>query len=155
VREDADEPALVELALWFHDAVYDPRRSDNEEQSAQWATTALTQAGADPSIAEAVADMIRATDHGNPKPTGDTALLCDIDLAVLGEPPRRYDRYERAIRAEYQWVPEECYRAGRAEVLGTFLERDRIYATACFRRRHEPRARQNLARAVAQLKGNA
>ena len=152
MTREASEPAHLELAIWFHDAVYDPKRTDNEEQSAQWALASLSQAGAGPSDGATVADLIRATNHRDANPSGDAALLCDVDLAVLGASPRRYHSYERAIRAEYAWVPGPQYRTGRADVLRGFLDREHIYATGPFHRRYEPRARRNLARALAQLR---
>jgi len=149
VQGEADAPELLVLAIWFHDAVYDPKRTDNEERSAQWAATSLSQAGAD--VGDAVSRLIQATDHRQPAPTGDAALLCDVDLAVLGGSPRRFDAYERAVRAEYDWVPLPLYRTGRADVLRSFLARDRIFSTTPFQRRYEPRARHNLARSLGQL----
>src|SRR5262245_20829361 len=51
----------VQLGLWFHDAIYDPRAQDNEERSAQWAVDALSAAGADPALAPRVRALVLAT----------------------------------------------------------------------------------------------
>lgn len=149
----AREPLHVELALWFHDVVYRPDSSDSEEQSALWARRSLVEAGADAEMANAVADLIRATRHDTGVPQGDAALLCDIDLAILGAPQGAYDRYRRAIRAEYVWVPEVLYRNGRAKILQRLLDREQIYATEPFSRRLERRARANLTRELGELVG--
>ncbi len=153
VRGLACEPLHVELALWFHDAVYRASRSDNEEQSALWASRSLLEAGADTEVADTVADLIRATRHDPEVPEGDAALLCDIDLAILGAPRRAYHRYQRAVRAEYPGVPEILYRKGRARILRRLLGRERIYATEPFSRRLERRARANLTRELSGLAG--
>jgi predicted metal-dependent HD superfamily phosphohydrolase len=153
VRRLAREPLLVELALWFHDAVYRADRSDNEEQSAKWATEALLEAGADSEAADTVAHLILATRHGSAMPEGDAALLCDIDLAILGARPGTYDEYQQAIRAEYAWVPAELYRKGRAELLRNLLRREQIYLTEPFSHRLERRARANLTRELGELGG--
>jgi len=149
----AREPALVRLALWFHDAVYDTRRSDNEARSAAWADTVLGEAGASAHARSVVGGLIRATDHAAPAPTSDAALLCDVDLAVLGGSARRFEVYQQAVRAEYAWVPEARFVEGRAALLRRFLDRDRIYQTPPFQRRYEARARRNLTTALDRLAG--
>jgi predicted metal-dependent HD superfamily phosphohydrolase len=153
VRGLAREPLLVELALWFHDAVYRADRSDNEEQSAKWARDALLEAGAGTEAADTVAHLILATRHGPARPEGDAALLCDIDLAILGARLRTYDEYEQAIQAEYSWVPAVLYREGRAKILRNLLQREQIYLTEPFARRLERRARANLNRELGELAG--
>lgn len=145
-------PAEVELALWFHDAVYDPTRRDNEERSAAWARSGIAAAGCDAAVAERVAQLVLATAaHEAPTGDADAALLLDIDLAILGAAPARFDEYERQIRAEYAHVAEADFRAGRARVLAGFLARPRLYATGVFHGALEQRARANLARSLATL----
>lgn len=137
-------PAEVELAVWFHDAIYDTQRHDNEERSALLAEETLRAAGTEPELAQRVGDLIRLTTHAHVLPVGDGALLCDIDLAILGAPPERFARYDAAIRREYEWVPEDVYRQERGRVLAGFLDRARIYTTPFFYQRLERQARDNL-----------
>lgn len=153
VRTLAVQPAVVEAAIWFHDAIYDPRRTDNEERSAAWAASALTGAGVDPALGQQVADLILATKHDRPPTDGDMALLLDIDLAILGQPPALFEQYEQAIRQEYHWVAEEVFGSRRAAILRRFLNRERIYVTEPFYARYELQARWNLTRSVAKLAG--
>lgn len=146
----ARRPAEVELALWFHDAVYDPQRQDNEERSAQWAHDSVLAAGCAPDIAHRVRDLVLATKaHAAPDDEPDAALLLDVDLAILGAAPARFAEYERQIRAEYAHVPEAEFRARRAQVLRSFLDRPRIYRTAAYHDALEQRARENLQRSLA------
>jgi len=150
VRHFATRPCEIGVAIWFHDAVYDSHRTDNEEMSARWAERYLAARCAEADIIKRVAGMIRAT-RMHKADTRDTRLLVDIDLAVLGAPPDVFEAYDRAIRWEYDWVPEEQYRAGRCRVLQGFLDREAIYQTPEMKRRYEARARENLARKVSDL----
>ena len=152
-RSLAARPDEIELALWFHDAVYEPERKDNEERSADWARGSLLAAGCDAATAERVHALVLATRHDEAAPSddGDTRLLLDIDLASLGSAPARFDDDNRAIRAEYAHVPETDYRIGRRRILEGFVARPRIYRTDAFHDALEARARENLARALAAL----
>nr|CBA27394.1 hypothetical protein Csp_A02060 [Curvibacter putative symbiont of Hydra magnipapillata] len=145
----AQRPAEVALALWFHDAVYDVQRHDNEAQSADWARQALTTAGVQADVAERVYELVMATRHTSVPAAGDAQLLVDIDLSILGAEAQRFAQYEQQIRAEYAFVPEDLFRTKRKEVLQSFAERPRIYNTDHFHAALEVRARANLARAVA------
>jgi len=153
----ADRDA-VEAAIWFHDAVYDTRRNDNEEMSAVLAETRLAGTAGAARIAR-IAAMIRATaghlcpDLPDPAHRSDCALFLDMDLAILGSPAAEFEAYDAAVRREYDWVPEPQWRHGRRTVLAGFLARDAIYASARFRASHEAPARRNLARALERLDG--
>jgi predicted metal-dependent HD superfamily phosphohydrolase len=147
----ARRPAEVELALWFHDAVYDPRRGDNEARSAQWARDSVLAAGCPADTADRVAALVQATAHhtqGSDDP--DTQLLLDIDLSILGAAPARFDAYEQDVRAEYAHVDEAAFKAGRASFVRALLALPRLYATDAFHDALEPRARANLQRSLAR-----
>jgi predicted metal-dependent HD superfamily phosphohydrolase len=153
------EPAGIDshvilLAIWFHDAVYDPKRNDNEARSAEEAARRLPTFGVGEVTIARVERVILATaahhvEEGDP----DTALLLDLDLEILGATTKEYEAYSRAIRQEYRFVAEEAYRAGRTQVLTRFLERSRIYRTPSLFMRCEVRARENLEREIVGLRG--
>lgn len=146
----AEHAAEVAAALWFHDAVYDPTRHDNENQSAEWAAAALTEKGVAPAVVARVAELVRATDHRTPRAlTGDAMLVHDIDLAILGAGEERFHEYQAQIRREYGWVLHSVYRAERRMILRSFLDRERIYLDDHFAARFENQARANLAAALA------
>lgn len=151
VRALAIEPAMVEIAIWFHDAIYAPQRADNEERSAAWALSALAHAGVEPAAGQRVAELIHATKHNHPPQDRDTALLVDIDLAILGQPSALFEQYEQAIRQEYGWVDEALFRRRRAAILQQFLDRTRIYSTESFYGQYEGQARRNLANSIERL----
>ncbi|TPN88362.1 hypothetical protein FJ987_19895 [Mesorhizobium sp. CU2] len=155
-RSLLDDPGAVEAAIWFHDAIYDSRAKDNEAKSAELAQKRLA-GRADPHRLERITAMINATATHQLPPfrdedaLNDAAFLLDMDLAILGAEPAAFDAYEKAVRLEYGWVEEPMWRAGRAAVLQNFIARPHIFYTDEFRRRFEPRARQNLERSLAAL----
>jgi predicted metal-dependent HD superfamily phosphohydrolase len=146
-------PAEVAMALWFHDAFYDPTRDDNEQRSADWAREEAIRAGVSPATAQRVHDMIMATvDHG-PQSDGDAQLLVDIDLSIFGAEDLRFDESNEQVRREYAHVLEPHWKVGRKRMLGGFLERPRLYGTDRFHAMFEERAKRNIARALGQLEG--
>ena len=145
----AQHPHEVELALWFHDAVYEVRRHDNEERSADWARDALVAAGVSSDAAARVHALILATRHTAVPAGRDEQLLVDIDLSILGAERARFDEYEQQIRREYAFVPGFLFRRKRREILQGFLARPAIYSTTHFHDLLEARARENLQRVTA------
>jgi len=150
-RAFAQQQAEVEIALWFHDAIYDTHRSDNEQRSAEWASEFLSSERADPECVSRVHALIMATWHKAAVEDLDQQLLVDIDLGILGQPRSVFDDYDAAIRREYHWVPWHEYAESRVAVLSEFLDRPYIYATPPLHDRFETPARQNIARAIARL----
>lgn len=149
------DPVAIEFALWFHDAVYDPRSSDNEERSADLATETLRRAGADPALVGRVAALILTTKSHTAAGQSDAPWLLDIDLAVLARPRATFLEYEVAIRAEYAWVPLETYCEKRAAILTHFLSRPHLFLTAHFAPRFEAVARANVAFSIAALRAGS
>lgn len=150
-RAQAREPLSIEMALWYHDAVYDPRAADNEEKSAAVAVEVLRAAGLPEDFGRRVAELIRSSTHRSVAEDPDARLFADIDLSILGQPEDVFDEYERRVRKEYPWVPEGAFRAGRAAILRRFLERPALYGTEHFRGKYERAARENLDRSLRRL----
>jgi predicted metal-dependent HD superfamily phosphohydrolase len=150
---NTDDNSAVQLAIWFHDAVYDSRASNNEVRSAELAVDLLGSTGVPASVIERVVRLIHTTAHlGSATPSDrDSATLLDADLAILGAAPERYQRYARDIRKEYSWVEETAYRKGRADVLGRFLARPRIFSHQITFEEGEAQARSNLQWELAAL----
>jgi len=149
-------PTAVLWAILFHDAVYDPRATDNEERSAR-----LLEAADAPELKDATraraARLIRVTTaHAIPDglpadEAADAALFLDIDLSILGAPPALFDAYEVGIRREYAHVPDDAFRTGRAAILKRFADRARLYLSDWGRDRFEEAARRNIARSLGRL----
>ncbi|MFO0876387.1 MAG: hypothetical protein U0840_03360 [Gemmataceae bacterium] len=142
----------VVRAAFLHDLIYDPRRSDNEERSAQESQLLLASLGVPASdLAEVVRLILLTRSHCTEAEDVAGALLLDADLAILGAEPDAYAQYAAAIRREYAWVPATAYRAGRRQVLERFLERPRLYVLDVNHGRWEASARRNLANELASL----
>ncbi len=151
VRAKCRSADAIETALWFHDAIYDSRAKDNEEQSAQLAGWTLAQAGVASGFSEAVKLLVLATKHNAVPAEPGAQIIVDVDLSILGRAEAAFDAYDANIRREYAWVPEDQYRTGRTVVLKSFLARIRIFSTEHFHNRYEAAARRNIERALARL----
>ncbi|AJD46588.1 hypothetical protein S7S_00820 [Isoalcanivorax pacificus W11-5] len=147
----APDAGQLLFALWFHDAVYEVTRHDNEQRSAEWARRALAEAGACESDQEAVYRLIMVTRHHNLAQQDDEKLLVDIDLSILGAEPARFEESNRQLRQEYQWVPTPLYIQKRREILESFMARPQIYNTRPFQETREAQARENLRKAIDAL----
>ena len=133
-RHLAEHPNEVEMALWFHDAIYDPKAKDNEERSAELSRRIAKEAGLPEAFGNRVSDLVLATQHHRPPEGTDAQLLVDIDLSILGRPRDEFDEYETNIRKEYRFVPLRQYRSARSAILRRFLSRATIYSTGFFDR---------------------
>ncbi|MCX4738368.1 HD domain-containing protein [Streptomyces antibioticus] len=141
----ATDPAAVRLAAWFHDAVYLPDRSENEERSARLAERALPEAGVSDARTAEVARLVRLTvTHDPADDDRDGQVLCDADLAILAAPPSAYAAYTAAVREEYHFVPNDAFRAGRSAILRQLLDLPRLFHTPYGAAEWEPTARYNL-----------
>jgi predicted metal-dependent HD superfamily phosphohydrolase len=147
---DPVSPA-VELAAWFHDAVYDPRSAANERDSAKLARSRLEARSAPPELVDDVERLVMVT-AGHAATAADEAAMVDADLAILGAEPAVYTAYAEAVRAEYEFVSQEAWRRGRAAVLRSLRELDPLFRTAAFTPR-AAQARANLDRELAILAG--
>lgn len=143
----------VQLAAFFHDAIYDPTATPNENelQSARLATESLGALGVHACVVTAVASLIEATAGHVVNGSPGCPEFLDADLCILGSAEGAYDTYAQAIRAEYSHVPDAAFRSGRAAILHRFLNRDMLFYTAAGRGMYEEQARKNLAREIQRL----
>lgn len=146
----AARPELVEFALWMHDAIYDPRATDNEAKSADLAESYLATAGLK-QHAPQIREMIMATAHTALTQADDIGLVVDIDLSVLALPPAGYERYTVAVRQEYSWVPEHLFTAGRMKMLSSLLDMPTLYSHPSINAKWGPSAIENMTRELRSL----
>ena len=151
-RRRLSDATVVAFAIWFHDAVYQPRRDDNEARSADLAVSSLDSLNVPAEITERVRGLILATKtHSAAGLDNDGQLFLDLDLAILGAPPDTYRAYREAIRAEYSWVPAFFYRRARRKILQGFLDRENLYFTSDIGGLRETQARENIAEELQTL----
>src|SRR5215472_15790591 len=144
--------APILFAIWFHDIIYDTRRNDNEDISADFARDALGSLGVPSGIVCEVDLMIRATKHHSSEHlSADGELFLDLDISILGASPELYHEYSDAIRREYDWVAWSIYRQARSGILRSFLQRQRIFFTDQINSRFGDQARTNLENELNEL----
>ncbi len=153
LADDAADPDAVRLAAWFHDAVYDPERGDNEDRSARLAERMLADTDLPLERVAEVARLVRLTAAHDPAPDDRNGrVLCDADLAILAADPVRYAEYAAAVREEYAFVPDELFAAARADVLERLLEQPELFHTPRARERFEAAARHNVGTELTLLR---
>lgn len=147
-----EDKISIFFAIWFHDAIYEPQKKDNEKQSAKLAREELQKISLAEDKISKIEKIILATEkHSAENMDADGKLFLDFDLAILGAEDGIYDEYRNAIRAEYSFVPEEIYRTERKRILQDFLKRDLIYFTKTMRDKFETKARRNIEREILEL----
>ncbi|MEO7690217.1 MAG: hypothetical protein ABIS51_13115 [Sphingomonas sp.] len=160
VASSMHDPEAVRCAILLHDAIYEPRRTDNESRSATLAAQMLKGAVSNATLDRTIRLIEATARHAIPAElpddeAEDMALFLDMDLAILGAPPADFDAYEVGVRHEYREVPDAAFRLGRADILEAFLARENLYFSDWGRARFEAAARENLERSVAALRGVA
>ncbi len=152
LAEHTRDLSAVMLAAWWHDAIYIVGADQNEEASARLATATLASWDADPERVLRVGDLVRLTATHDPAAhDADGQVLCDADLAILASPPNRYATYVADVRREYAIVPDDVFRAGRAQLLRGLLDRPQLYRTPSAHERWEAAARANVEAELRDL----
>jgi predicted metal-dependent HD superfamily phosphohydrolase len=157
-RTTKEERNVIQLATWYHDVEYMPQARDNEARSVEYFRAIAQRLYWNPGLIAAVTDAILATKHLRAIETKEcftSALVCDLDLVILGERPMLFEEYETQIRTEYYFLAEADFRKARAAILRRFLDRPFIYAHPFFREKYEARAHMNLHSSIGKLLGPA
>ena len=151
-QEKIDHPVAFEIAIWWHDAIYEAKRKDNEAKSAQLASECW-QSYLSASDLQLVVNLIESTAKHQPLIAGeDCRYFLDFDLGVLGTNSTTYTKYSEAIWQEYKGTfPKILYKVGRKKVLRKFLERPQLFFTSTFYEQYEQQARENIAEEINTL----
>jgi predicted metal-dependent HD superfamily phosphohydrolase len=151
-----DDECTIFLAIFFHDAIYNPKSPSNEEDSAllfQEFAEQVKLTESHESIISNVHSYILATkQHSVSSDNSECmALFLDLDMAVLGKQDAAYQAYAALIRKEYSFVEGSEYCCKRAEILTRFLTHERIFGTELLRQVFEEQARRNIGQEIADL----
>jgi len=145
----------VRLAAWYHDVVYEPELSDNEQVSAARARAGLRGLVPDARVDEVERLVLLTAGHDPAPDDANGAVLCDADLAVLAGPPEAYAAYASAVREEYGHLPDAEFTAGRIAVLEHLLALPALYRTPEAAARWAERAAANLTAELSLLRARA
>lgn len=151
-KDIAEDYLSIYLAIWFHDAIFDPQSSNNEERSAELAASELQKLRLPESKIKFCCELILSTKFHIPACNcRDCDLFLDLDLAILGKEPHIYHEYAQNVRKEYSWVPEDTFIKGRYNILNQIISRDRIYNTERFYQLYEKQARKNILTEISEI----
>lgn len=145
-----DDPDAVELALWFHDAIYVSGAKDNEQRSAEWFRR-CAEGRLDKIFQQRIDDLIMVTTHRGLPRRRDEQFIVDIDLSSFGLPWEAFMRDGLRIRAEFADLADDAYYPDHLRFLRALWERPFFFLTECFRQRYEHTARENIRRLIADL----
>lgn len=151
IRSSLHDWHAIRFSIYYHDIIYNARRSDNEEKSALLAGRRMQELAVPPATIEKTLHIIRATRQHLQSPDGDTNYFLDADLSTLGQPWEVYRQYFKNIRKEYSIYPDLLYIPGRRKVLNHFLDMPRIFKTEYFSSKYEEMAKANLRQELQLL----
>ncbi len=156
IKHHLNELHIIALALYYHDVIYDPRRSDNELKSAEYMVEALRCYLSAEQCQHIYALIMMTATHElheclDKDTVSDAAYLLDMDLSILGTPWSEYEVYAQAVRQEYRHIANEDYRTGRITVLQKLLSHPVLYLTAYYHNQFEVQARDNIKREISLL----
>ncbi|MBN2693196.1 hypothetical protein JXR93_00915 [bacterium] len=142
--------------LWitlYHDFIYIPKNSNNEELSAQIAFEKMINFGHSEIDSQFVKSAILATKTHKEVENSDIELFLDADLSILGKKKDIYIEYQQNIRKEYSFFSDKEYNIGRVSILKYFLNMKNIYKTPHFREILETQAKENISNEIEFLIG--
>jgi predicted metal-dependent HD superfamily phosphohydrolase len=141
----------VLFTLYYHDIIYNPLKTNNEEKSAEFTENRMRLIAAPQPIIENCIGQILATKKHFLSADNDTNIFTDADLSILGQPWPVYEKYYKQVRKEYALYPNLIYNPGRKKVLQHFLQMQQIFKTDYFFECFEAQAKENIERELQQL----
>lgn len=154
VRHLCEDPLAVELAIWFHDLIYDVPPRENEVRSGESLLDFAQEAHLPFTTSVVAHKCVLATAHAHEAGFPDAHIMVDVDLSILGRSWDVYETYTKQIRKEYAVVPDVFYRHKRKQIMEKFLQsvcEKGLYHTDMFRSLYEAQAKQNLEREIPTL----
>lgn len=150
IKHLVEYPIDMELAIFYHDFIYDPKNSHNEESSV---ISMAIYTGLNYSKYARARNLILATRHiPGADLSNDEKWIVDLDLMIFGVNREDFYKYCNAIRDEYSHVDEETYRYERKKFLLGMINRENIYNTQYMRYKFGRAAVENINWAIKELK---
>lgn len=106
-----EERQILTLAIFYHDAIYDIHRSDNEEKSASLLRSCGPYLNLPEEIVESASKLIQDTQAIN--------LFNALDYSILASNENLYEDYKSKIYEEYQVIPRTIFTTKRIEILSS------------------------------------
>lgn len=150
-KEQINNWDAVLFAVFYHDAVYNVLKKDNEEKSAELAETRMNSLAVPSDTIERCRKMILATKSHQQNDDYDTNFFTDADLSILGQDWETYLNYCQQVRKEYSIFPDLIYNPGRKKAMMHFLQMERIFKTETFFEKYETNAKSNIEREIEEL----
>lgn len=150
-KEQLNDYDAVLFAVFYHDAVYNVMKKDNEEKSAELAEKNMNAIGVQSASIDRCRKMILATKSHQQNADYDTNFFTDADLSVLGQDWEFYSEYCQQVRKEHSIFPDLIYNPGRKKAMMHFLKMERIYKTEAFFEKYEVNAKRNIEREIEEL----
>lgn len=150
-KELVEDWDIMLFSLFYHDIIYQTRRTDNESESALLAAKRLNEINIAKKRIERCSVHILATKGHTKSADNDTNIFIDADLSILGAENQIYQRYIKDIRSEYFIYADKEYSYGRRKALNHFLKMERIFKTQPFFDKYEDQARKNIEDELTRL----
>jgi len=140
--------AIIEMAIWYHDAVYNPDKNDNEFQSAELFAEHAQAMDINVNIINDVKRIILVTENHHLASSLDEEIMSDCDLSPLGFTKEGFDKSDKDIRKEYPNTPA----IERKKALEKFLKHNGIFKTTIFKKAYESQALENIKEKIESFK---
>lgn len=142
----------IKMAILFHDLIYETQ-SEKVETNEEASIKAFLEYEKTLSLDldhDWICDFIKSTikhevvDTNHKEKTILNKRFLDLDLNILGSNPERFQEYDKSVREEYHWVPEEIYEKERKKILRKFLNEKQLYFTKEARDLWQKQAKENI-----------
>lgn len=143
ISSELQSPEALELAIWYHDVIYQPGAKDNEQLSADLFMT--TSDGVfDDNLRDTVYQHIMATVHdGSEVNHADTIYMLDIDLSSFGRPWAEFIQDSDNLRLEMKHWPDDAFYRRQTRFQDKLFGQPRFFKSDYFYDNYEAQARQN------------
>lgn len=148
---------ILSMAMFYHDVIYNPASTTNEQDSYDMAIGHLKIMRFDENFIKQVGELVLLTiDHEiNPEltvPLEIQKIFLDSDMAILASDEKMYMEYSKNVRKEYYCIPKDKYNEGRILFLESALKKEKLFFTDSMNDEFLIKARENIKNEIDYLK---